>query len=350
MLSFLLAAGIRPGFDKAEYLDLLKLNQQQTDTFLTNVNLPFPENSERLYRSEKGPLINAWDFWMRNDSVGIICLHATRPKFDSWLENFYAGMVPATGSWYLGDELGSFNYQLSADSNAYVHAGWLSGLAYLAPNVLEKINYYYAEGIKDFIIVGHSQGGALAFLMRSWLEYLPEGSYASDVRFKTYCSAAPKPGNLYYAYDFERINFGGWGLRVVHAEDWVPETPFTIQSIEDINERSPFNLADEGFKQLGFVQRLALKSIYNGMDRSVRRARDKFIKNLGKRLGTLIEDRLPGMETPDYAKSMAYATAGTPIILYPDSNYQDYIDAEIDTEFIHHTFAAYYRCALDLPD
>ena len=348
VLSNVAVAQIQPGFNRDEYIELLKVSQQQADTFLTRVNLPFPDHAERLYRSERMGLENAWEFWKREDGVGVISIHGTKPSYWSWMENFYSGMVPAIGSWAINNDY-TFNYQLASDTNAYVHAGWLSGLAYLAPDILQKINEYAAEGVSDFIIVGHSQGGAIAFLLNSWLHYLPEGSYPENVRFKTYCSAAPKPGNLYYAYDFEYLNYGGWAFRVVHAEDWVPETPFSVQTTSDINERSPFNVADEGFKQLSPVKRAVVRSIYNGMTRATDKARDKFIKSLAYRMHGLLEERLPELEEPKYAESMAYITCGNPIILRPDPNYQEYLDAELDMEFVHHTMAAYERCAKVLP-
>ncbi len=342
-------AQIEPGFDRDEYIELLKVSQQQTDTFITKVNLAWPQGIERLYQSERMGLENAWEFWMRDDGVGIISIHGTKPLYWSWMENFYSGMVPATGSWQINNNY-LFDYKLSEDSNAYVHAGWLSGLAYLGPDILEKINKYSNEGVTDFIIMGHSQGGAIAFLLNSWLHYLPEGSVAENIRFKTYCSAAPKPGNLYYAYDFEYINYGGWACRVVHSEDWVPETPFSIQTADDINERSPFNMAEEGFKQLSLVKRVALKSIYNGMNKSVDKARDKFIKSLAYRMYGLIEENQPELAEPEYAKCMAYMTCGTPIILRPDPEYNSYLKVELDMEFVHHTMAAYARCAAVLPE
>jgi hypothetical protein len=74
-----------------------------------------------------------------------------------------------------------------------VHVGWLLALAYLAPTITQKIDEYSKQGIKDFIIMGHSQGAAISFLTTSYLYYLQkDGKIPADIRFKTYCSAAPK--------------------------------------------------------------------------------------------------------------------------------------------------------------
>ncbi|HPN72156.1 MAG TPA: hypothetical protein PLZ32_21680, partial [Saprospiraceae bacterium] len=76
---------------------------------------------------------------------------------------------------------------------------------------MPKIDSLYKTGTKEFLIMGHSQGGAIAYLMTSYLYNLQQlGQLPIDIKFKTYCSAAPKPGNLYYAYEYEAMTQGGW--------------------------------------------------------------------------------------------------------------------------------------------
>ncbi len=56
-------------------------------------------------------------------------------------------------------------------------------------------------GIRNFYLLGHSQGAAINFLVTAHLRHLQKtGRIPADVRFKSYRSAAPKPGNLYFAY------------------------------------------------------------------------------------------------------------------------------------------------------
>ena len=86
-----------------------------------------------------------------------------------------------------------FQYKLAEEKDAYVHVGWLTGLAALMPTMKEQIMKYYQQGVKQFIIMGHSQGGAIAFLARSYFYYAEDMPH--DIVWKTYCSAAPKPGN-----------------------------------------------------------------------------------------------------------------------------------------------------------
>jgi hypothetical protein len=61
--------------------------------------------------------------------------------------------------------------------------------------------------------------------------YQTTGKIPKDIRFKTYCSAAPKPGNLYFSYDYEADNQIGWSFTVVNGADWVPELPVSIHPL-----------------------------------------------------------------------------------------------------------------------
>ena len=110
------------------------------------------------------------------------------------------------------------------------------------------------RGKKEFFITGHSQGGALAYLLTAHLLIMQEnGIIPSDVRFKTYCSAAPKPGNLYFAYYYEKMTQQGWAYNTVNALDWVPESPFSIQTVNDFNAINPFRDAKKAMKKLLFI-------------------------------------------------------------------------------------------------
>ena len=152
-----------PNFDPVEYKQLLEVTSRQADTVKYKVSLPYPDNCKLEYRSDTLGLNNRWDLWIRNDSVGIISIRGTVPQANSWAEDFYAAMVPAKGSMIINKDY-VFIYKLAEDHRAAVHAGWLIGLAYLSPTIVEKINEYYSRGIKNYIIMGHSQGISAEFI------------------------------------------------------------------------------------------------------------------------------------------------------------------------------------------
>ncbi|MDZ7743986.1 MAG: hypothetical protein U5Q03_20190 [Bacteroidota bacterium] len=143
---------LKPGFDPLEYKTMLELYARQADSIARPIDLPYPKDYSIVYRSEVSGLDNRWDLWINEKRmIAVISIRATTAKMDSWLENFYAGMIPATGALKFGEH-DVFHYQLAQDSNAYVHAGWMIGLSVLAPDIVEKINAYYLKGYRDYII------------------------------------------------------------------------------------------------------------------------------------------------------------------------------------------------------
>lgn len=332
---------LKPNFDAQEFLDVLHLEWAHQDSGSKYCPKILPANYKRVFRSREVGLKNKFDFWLRDDSVGVICLRYTVGG-ESWLENFYNGMIKAQGSVRLNDTT-VFDYKFSNDEKAFVHHGWTIGIGYLAPLVVNVINEYYKKGIKDFIIVGHSQGAALSFLMRSYLQYAPESILPKDITYKVYCSAAPKPGNSFYAYDFDFITRGGWAYRIVNTNDWVPQTPFSNQTIADLHPTNPFSNRKEILnKRISnpFI-RLYIKHAMNDMDGAAQKTNRKNRKYFTKRLGKFIKKSLTEYQNPIIEKSNFYMPAGIPIILQPDSTYNEKFKFDGENMFIHHLFEPY---------
>jgi hypothetical protein len=212
----------------------------------------------------------------------------------------------------------------------------------MAADIVKKVQATYAEGTKQLIIEGHSQGGALSYLLTSYLHYLVvDGTLPSDLVIKTYCSAAPKPGNLYYAYDFDNITRGGWAYNVVNIADWVPETPFAIQTLKDINNVNPFMNLKDVLRKQNVLVRLYGSHLYNSMNRSSNKASKKFSKHLGKTICKQVRKYLPEYEQPKYVKSMNYARAGTAIVLAPGPDYYGKFPDTGSNIFRNHYFEPY---------
>jgi hypothetical protein len=334
------------GFDGKEYMELLAMFSRSSDTIPANLPTPAPVNYERVYHSKEVGLKNSWDLWLKKDKqVAVISIRGTVAATESWLENFYAAMIPAIGSIQINDST-TFNYKLASDSNATVHVGWTIGLAHLAPTIVQQIKLQYANGVRLFIIAGHSQGGAICFLTTSYLYYLQQQhQLPADISFKSYCSAAPKPGNLYYAYDFDFITRNGKAFTIVNAKDWVPETPFSVQRISDYNAVNPFvNVKDVLGKQKLLV-RWYLNSVYNKMNRRTRKAQQTFEKYLGDKLYSMIKKYLPQLKEPQYVAGNNFMRAGVPIILMPDEEYKAKHPDDPSQVFTHHMPAVYYELA-----
>ena len=208
------AQTLSPGFDKDEFTELFKALSCQGDSI--DINSPNyigePSRYERIYRSAVMGLENRWDLWKRESATEdtyVVALRGTTGTAASWMENFYCAMVPAKGKLQLNDST-VFEYHFADDPKAAVHVGWTLGMAYLAPDIMFRLKELTTAGkLKNLYVVGHSQGGALAFLLTSYLRHkIKAGELPADIVIKTYSSASPKVGNLYYAYDYDYINRG----------------------------------------------------------------------------------------------------------------------------------------------
>ena len=344
------SVNLEKGFSKKEYIALLGLCARQSDTPWTNVRIPKPEGYELAFRSPVCGLANRWDLWLGRDSVLVISIRGTVPTTESWLGNFYSGMVKANGSIQLSNNK-TFRYRLSTDDRALVHVGWLMALGFLWDDMEREIKDYYNKGYRNLVVLGHSQGGAIANLLTSCLKMQQkEGGMPTDLRIKTYCSAAPKPGNLYYAYSYEALTFGAWAFNVVNAADWVPETPFSVQTISDLNATNPFADAGETIKKQKFATRLAMGRAYRRMKNPSDKAVRRFRKYLGEFAGKLVRKRLPEYVAPDYAISVNYARAGTHIALMPDADYFQRFPLSHTNIFIHHMLEPYLILVQKIPD
>ena len=342
MLTPVGAQSLKPVFDPEEYAAMLRISAYQVDVQFRG-ETPKEKEYTRVYRSAEVGLHNKWDMWMNKDKdVMVISLRGTTSDMDSWLENFYSAMIPATGSMKL-DSNYTFHYRFASDPKAAVHAGWAIGVGSLAPDVVRKIRECYAHGIKQVIIEGHSQGGALAFLLRSYLYYqIAEGNLPNDLVIKTYCSAAPKPGNLYYAYDFDYITRGGWAYTVVNTADWVPETPVSIQTINDLNKTNPFSNARNQVRGQKRIVRLALRHVTNRLTKTPKKAQRTYERYAGKMAYKQVKKYMPWLEKPHFVPTSNYMRAGSPIVLQPDAEYYAKFPDTGSNIFRHHLFEPYY--------
>jgi hypothetical protein len=304
--------------------------------------IPEPEYYLKIYQSPEIGLKNLWDLWLHHSKkIAVISLRGTTADPVSWLGNFYAGMVPAKGKLQISTDF-EFEYDLAENPQAAVHIGWLLGTAFLSRDILPKIDSLYSSGIKEFLIIGHSQGGGIGYLLTAHLNNLQnQGRLAKDIRWKTYCSAAPKPGNLYFAYEYEALTQEGWAYNVINAVDWVPQVPFSIQTIDDFNDVNPFSNAKSSIKKQKFPERMVLKRVYNQLDKPTRKAQRKFEKYLGNKATKLIQKTLPEFQMPDFFNSNHYVRTGNTIVLHPDSLYKEKYPDNKEKIFMHHLHLPY---------
>ncbi|HEX2536245.1 MAG TPA: META domain-containing protein [Chitinophagaceae bacterium] len=334
---------LQPGFDQQEFRELLRITARFGDTAYARM-LGEPEQFRFVYRSPVMGLDNRWDLWADpSGQTAVVSLRGTTGNLNSWLANFYAAMVPARGTLQL-DEDRRFEYDLAVNPAAAVHVGWLLSTGYLAADILPRIDSCYQAGMRQLIVTGHSQGGAIAYLLTAMLYRMQEtGRLPAGIRIKTYCSAAPKPGNLFFAHEYESRTQAGWAFNVVNSADWVPETPVSIQSLRDFNKTNPFSNVRPALRRQRLPARLALGYAFRQLDKPTRKAQRKYEKYLGRTAARLVRKHLPDYRPPAYAATNNYVRTGNIIVLLADSAYYREFPDSPDKVFVHHSHRAYAR-------
>lgn len=340
-LNLLYAQTLKPGFDKEEYKQLMYISARTSASEKYYKQFPEPKEFKMLYQSQPMGLDNLWDLWENTNGQVVISIRGTTEKPESWLANFYAAMVPAKGELKLAENE-VFVYRLSNNPKAAVHVGWLLSTAYLSKEIIPSIKDQYAKGKRDFLIMGHSQGGGIAYLLTSYIRGLQsDNALPNDIRIKTYCSAAPKPGNLYYAYEYEVQTQAGWAYNVVNAADWVPEVPMSIQTVNDFNNVNPFVNARLIIKKQKFPANLIMKRVYNKLDKPTRKAQRNYEKYLGNVASKIIKKNISTYVPPKYYSSNHYVRTGATIVLMPDEDYYKLFPEDPKNLFPHHFHMQY---------
>lgn len=340
-----LAQPLKPGFDRDEYREMLYIAADHYPE--TTRHLPKPSQYRRLYLSKEVGLDNRWSLWMKGQDVALISLRGTTLKATSWLENFYAALTPASGSYTLPDGT-PFRYALAQNPRAEVHMGWLLGLGCMSGDILQKLDSCYRQGVRHVVVTGHSQGGALAYLLTAHLRGLQRaGSFPKDVVIKTYCSAGPKPGNLYFAYDYEANVQMGWGYNVANAADWVPQTPMSVQTLGDFTRTNPFTGMAGNLRKQKFPTNVAMSYAYNRIRKPPQKAVRRYQNYLGRYAGKAVQKELPQYVAPAFGTGSDYVRVGPTIVLNPGPEYPArFPDSDsLSKVFVHHLFEPYLYLA-----
>lgn len=330
-----------PGFNPRECLDLLRLNQSFGDSVGLTRFADYQPGYTFLYRSPALGLDNVWDLWLRSDSTVVILLRGTTADGKSLFANFYCAMVPAQGQVIL-HKADTLRYQLASHPRAAVHAGWLLGFTFLAKDIAPKLDSLYNRGYHRYVVAGHSQGGALCYYVSAWLWQLQKQARYAALQVKTYASAPPKMGNMYFAYDYDQLTRGNWSFSIVNADDAVPEMPPTIQQLEsDMNQPNPLLDLAKLFKKLPFFKRLVLNHAFTKMRKGAIKSSNAYQTYLGKYAGRLLRQAAPDLHLPPSVNSTYFVRPGNPIALLPDQAYYDRFEPIKDGPYYHHGLKPY---------
>ena len=328
-------------FDKNEAMNLVAICNYWLNGKIENVDSTYIDSSYVLkYETKPNLLDNRWQLWEnKQKNFAVINLRGTTRKDISWYENFYAAMIPAEGEMTLPGNK-TVHYKYAGDKRASVHVGWAVSIQMMLDSIIWAINTENQKGIYNIYITGHSQGGALAHLLRAVLEYLPDSIVSHKNKYKVYAFAPPKPGNRFFAYDYASYtSLPVSSYSVINISDWVPQVPFSVQSPDNMVEKNPFASLENNDFKIPFLKRLVIKHVYFSMKRPIIRSQKRFEKYLGKKMKKEIEKKTGKFKTPDYSKDFAYFSVGLTIPLKP---WKGNTDDELMKIFWQHLPAHYY--------
>lgn len=313
-----------PGYDKVELATLMPVMERTYDSSdIGGFKTPEPEGIQRVFRSKVSPLMNRFDLWVTPDRQAVIAIRGSivDPGGLSFAAAFYSPMVAAQGEIRLS-EAETFSYKLAELPGAAVHLGMLLGLAHISGELVAQIREQYKSGIRDFVLLGHSQGSGIGFLATSYIRYLQkEGKLPSDLRLKSYLIAAPKTGNLQYAYDYEKINAGGWAFSVNNVLDWVPCIGLTFQTAADFPKISPFYDMKGFLSGINFPPGPKFDSSYHRFSSTGPAFVKEILRIIHENVYPRISQVMPGYVEPGLLETFDFERSGDLVPLFPDAAY-----------------------------
>jgi hypothetical protein len=237
-----------PGFNNTEAESLISLLAHLEGATPPPLQTPpVPANWTLVYDSPViGVFDNKWQLYRFSENQitqYAVLVRGTVYNVGSILDDLLAVMIPARGSITV-DSI-TLQYELAADPLAGVHLGFaLAAFTLLydpASGILVKLLENVPAG-NDVFITGHSQGAAVATILRSYLNY-SDFQKVVNYDYKTYLFSQPKPGNDHYANDYDLVACqSGLGFTLTNTQDWVPQVPLTFELPGDVNKPNPLSV------------------------------------------------------------------------------------------------------------
>ncbi|HET6244529.1 MAG: hypothetical protein H0V01_09825 [Bacteroidetes bacterium] len=310
IFSFNSFAQFEIGFNKEEARDMVAICNSFTFLELYHSDLEIlPAGYKKTYTSGMFGMDNKYQVYQKGN-VGIINLRGSTAKKISWLENINSAMIPAKGVIKVSGE--NFDYCFAQDTNAAVHAGYALGIAFLAKDILYQIRIMNIEGINNFIITGHSQGGALASLLRAYLENLPADQMSKGNKFKNYSFAAPMIGNKWFSREYNsKFCDANTSFNVAIKSDPIPSFPLSY------NDTASFfkdNLKAFLFDKEAFSLK---KSISEGSVLFFEESLKRTVKKFGTSVSEQISKDVGPVILPDYVADINYLKLNNLIEINP---------------------------------
>lgn len=301
-------AQLAEGFNSDEMRDMIQLCNSYTflDLYKSDKEI-IPKGYQLTYTSAEMGLDNRFQVYENNKGFAVINLRGSTEKELSWLANIYSAMIPASGRMLINKD--TFNYRFAKDSAAAVHTGFAIAIGFISNAVLEQIKQLNEKGIYQIMITGHSQGGALAQMLRAYLENNPEVSKQNV--FKVYAFANPLIGNKAFVEEYYTrfCLYSNSSFSIVNPDD--PVTKMPITSNGDLS-LTPENIANLIQNKEGIDKKeWAMSLLFNLFDDKLQ----PIVNKVGNSLVNRISESVGEIVVPEYVNDVHYVQMPKRVVL-----------------------------------
>lgn len=298
---------LQPGFDKKEAKEMIQLCNSYTYLDLYGADTEIiPHGYVKQYTSPSLGMDNVFQVYS-NGEIGVINFRGSTTKKSSWLENLYASMIPVKGKIDVNGD--KFKYKVGKDTASAVHAGYMLAVRYLEEEVRIQIKRLNKEGVFNIILTGHSQGGAIAQLMRAHLEEEPFYRVRNKNTFKVYAFANPMVGNKSFSHEYtEKFCKDGMSYVILNPDDFVPNMPINFKEGQDWQEQLIVLLTDsDSFN--------GKEALIGGMMSFFKGNIETMAKNMSERINKQLMKELGEITMPDFKQEINYFHTGNVILI-----------------------------------
>ena len=304
-----ISASVPKGFNISLAIDLSRLNASYTFLDLyDNDNEILPNGYEKFYTSDALAMDNMYQLY-KHDSLIIINFRGSTSKFISWYTNLQMAMIPCEGE--IVHMRTTYKYKFANDNNALVHSGYALSMVLIAKTLLPQIKNLIYEGHKNFIITGHSQGGALSNLAKAYFENLPKGTFPSRPNFTVYAFAAPMFGNQAFIDEYNsRYLATETSFNIVNPADMIPKMPLHMGDTSSLVAKVAENLVNQEPIDFKYLLMSELKRANQEfITQKVLSTSESLIKQISDDIGTV--------ELPEFSTDINYKYVGNVVYLQP---------------------------------
>lgn len=308
-ISLLLTAQLQAGFDAVEAREMIQLCNSYTylDLYGSDKEI-IPEGYVKEYTSPSLGMDNVFQVY-RHGTIGVINFRGSTTKKTSWLENLYASMIPVKGTIEVNER--KFKYKVGKDTASAVHAGYMLAISFLEEEVRNQIKRLNKNGVFDIILTGHSQGGAIAQLMRAHLEEEPFYRVRNKNNFKVYAFANPMIGNRSFSNEYaHKFCDDGMSFVILNPDDFVPNMPINFKDGQSWEEQLITLLTDSDSFDGKEAAIGGFMSFFKGNIESM-------AKNLSERINKQLMKELGDISMPSYKQEINYVHTGNVILISP---------------------------------